>query len=83
MPVTNIEVVSEIPPIVRVKFIGKDGEREYEYVGGEALAIMAGANPSQFKGTRIDAGAPASARARGAAKSAVVRVATEIVKDLL
>jgi len=56
MPVQSIEpeFVEGIPVSVRVTFICRNGStRVYEYVGVEAIAITAGADPSQFSGTRI------------------------------
>ena len=56
MPVQNIEPieVGGEPVAVEVTFSCRDGSiRIYMYVGVEAAAILAGANPSQFSGTRI------------------------------
>jgi hypothetical protein len=56
MPVVSISPVAieGVPVAVEVVFSGKDGTRIYQYTGAAAVAILAGANPSRFSGTRIE-----------------------------
>jgi len=56
MPVLSITPVEVegVPISVEVTFSCRDGSiRIYAYTGVEAEAILAGANPSSFSGTRV------------------------------
>ena len=53
LSITPVEVEG-VPISVEVTFSCRDGStRVYVYTGLEAQAILAGANPSSFSGTRI------------------------------